>query len=81
MWTARKHIVTLNVIYYMPDYEHLLQEFIWTCEDSLPELKRTHGFLLHWKQNIDAVIKEVLMGVDHVQYARFRHVDEIFRSH
>lgn len=80
MWTARKHIVTLNVIYYMPDYEHLLQEFIWTCEDSLPELKRTHGFLLHWKQNIDAVIKEVLMGVysmlDSVMWMKFSGTTE-----
>lgn len=72
-----QQIVTLNIIYYMPDYHNLLQEFIWSCDDWVPELERTHKFLWHWKNNVDAVIKEIVMGINQRNFHSYTNVDEI----
>lgn len=72
-----KSIVTVNVIYYRPDYCHLLQEFVWSTEDQVPELYRVHKFLWHWKYNINAVIKEILLGVNDKPYQTYQSVDHI----
>ena len=59
MIRIRNTIVTLNVLYWMPDYTHILQEFIWQTADVRPEYPRVHRFLNYWHDNIDAVISEV----------------------
>lgn len=72
-----KQLVTLNIIYYLPDYDSLLQEFIWSCDDWVPELVRTHQFLHHWKHHVDAVIKEILLGVNDKNFQSYKNVDQI----
>ncbi len=52
-------IVTLNVYYWMPDYSHILQQFIWQTDDIRPDYPRIHKFLNYWHDNIEAVIEEV----------------------
>ena len=59
MIRIRNTIVTLNVLYWMPDYTHILQEFIWQTADVRPEYPRVHRFLNYWHDNIEAVISEV----------------------
>lgn len=59
MSTFRKSTVTVGIFYYMPDYTSLINEFWWQHMDLVPELPRTHKFLNFWKDNIDAIIKEV----------------------
>ena len=59
MIRIRNTIVTLNVLYWMPDYTHILQEFIWQTADIRPEFPRVHRFLNYWHENIEAVISEV----------------------
>ena len=58
MIRIRNTIVTLNVLYWMPDYTHILQEFIWQTADIRPEYPRVHRFLNYWHENIEAVISE-----------------------
>ena len=60
MW-IRKSIVTVDILYYMPDYSSILQEFIWQTEDIVPEIPRVHLFLNYWKNNIDATINRVFI--------------------
>ena len=72
-------VVSLNIIYYRPDYQSLIQEFVWSYDDLVPELKRTHQFLWHWKHNIDAVIKEILLGINNHHYQTYNSVDEILK--
>ena len=55
----RKILVTLNILYWMPDYEDILQEFTWQTDDIKPQYPRVHKFLSYWHDNIDAVIAEV----------------------
>jgi len=59
MLLVKNTIVTLNVLYWMPDYNHILQEFIWQTSDVRPEYPRVHRFLNYWHDNIEAVISEV----------------------
>ena len=58
----RKELVIVNVMYYMPDYVHIIQEFIWETEDYVPDIPRVHMFLNYWKDNIEATIKEVVIS-------------------
>ena len=58
----QKTIVTLQVLYWMPDYSNILQEFIWQTKDVTPEYPRIHKFLDYWHKEIEAVISEVTLA-------------------
>ena len=66
MILIRNTIVTINVLYWMPDYTHILQEFIWQTSDMRPEYPRVHRFLNYWHDNIEAVISEVNIADNYV---------------
>ena len=70
-------IVHLNILYYRPDYQSLIQQFVWSYDDLVPELRRTHQFLWYWKRNIDAVVREVKVGISKDSIQSYRSVDEI----
>ena len=72
----KKSIVTIDVFYYLPEYTNILQEFVWQTEDIVPEYPRVHQFLNYWKENINAVISEVIV-VDSDKY-EYRPVKEIY---
>jgi len=55
----KKELVTVQVLYWMPDYNNILQEFLWQTLDVSPHLYRVHRFLNFWHHNIDAIIEEV----------------------
>ena len=59
MILIKNTIVTVNVFYWMPDYQNVLQQFIWQTDDIRPEYPRVHKFLNYWHDNIDAVIEEI----------------------
>ena len=59
MIIRRKSLVTVDILYWMPDYENILQQFIWQTKDVVPDIPRVHKFLNYWNNNIDAVISEV----------------------
>ena len=67
-WT----VASVQVVYYIPDYMNLVNEFIWQTEDQLPEYPRITRFLDYWDKNIDGPIKEVYI-YDHEE-AKVRHV-------
>jgi uncharacterized protein Usg len=52
---------------------------VWSLDDYVPELQRTHKFLKFWQQNIDAVIKEILLGVSGATPRKLEAVDHLFR--
>ena len=54
-WT----VATVQVVYYIPDHLHIINEFMWQTEDQLPEYPRITRFLDYWDKNIDGPIKEV----------------------
>lgn len=68
-----KKLITVNVLYYRPDYESLLNTFTWQTNDMFPELPRVKKFLQHWEDNIDARIHEVMIG--HTNIRNWKKVD------
>ena len=54
-----KTLVTLNVYYWMPDYDNILQQFIWQTMDVKPKYPRINKFLDFWHNNIEAIVSEI----------------------
>ena len=72
-WT----VASVQVVYYIPDYMNLVNEFIWQTEDQLPEYPRITRFLDYWDKNIDGPIKEVYI-YDHEE-AKVKHVERKYK--
>lgn len=71
-------LVTINVIYFLPDHRSLVNEFMWQTLDLRPKYPRIEKFLDYWRREIDAVIKEVQLS-DSVGLnpRHFRKIEEI----
>ena len=72
-WT----VASVQVVYYIPDYLNLVNEFVWQTKDQLPEYPRITRFLDYWDKNIDGPIKEVFI-YDHEE-AKIRHVNRKYK--
>jgi len=73
-------LTTINVLYYYPDYENLLQQFIWQTMDKSPHYPRAYKFIDYWKSNIDATIATVrIASCDDIKVINFRHIDHEFK--
>ena len=72
-WT----VATVQVVYYIPDYLNIVQEFVWQTEDRLPEYPRITQFLDYWDKNIDGPIKEVY--IYDLGQSNIRKVDRKFK--
>ena len=72
-WT----IATVQVIYYMPDYLHLVNEFLWQTEDQKPDYPRIDRFLNYWDKHIEGPIKEVYIHDN--EEANIRVVDRRYK--
>jgi uncharacterized protein Usg len=60
-------MVTVQVVYFLPDHTHLLNLFVWQTLDLRPQYPRVHRFLDYWRREIDAVIKEIVIcDADHL---------------
>ena len=72
-------ITTMKVYYFMPDYQNVIQLFMWQFDDIPPQFPRAHKFLNHWHDNIDAVIQDIYLAHSgHLQQVEFNPVDDIF---
>ena len=74
IWIRKKHLVLVDILYWMPDYHNVLQEFIWETDDYIPKLPRVNNFLNYWHKEIDAVINEVQISYGDepkIQYTDF----------
>ena len=72
-WT----VASVQVVYYIPDYLHIVNEFVWQTDDQIPDYPRIERFLEYWDKNIDGPIKEVYI-YDH-GISKVRHVDRRFK--
>ena len=50
------------MFYWMPDYRHILQEFMWQTMDVSPEFPRMNKFLHYWEHNIAGPIHDVIIA-------------------
>jgi uncharacterized protein Usg len=72
-WT----IASVQVVYYLPDHIHILNEFVWQTEDRRPKFPRIGKFLEYWDKNIEGPIKEVYI-YDHEKHD-IRQVDRRYK--
>lgn len=79
MFQLQTRPVLLQVIYYMPKHPSLLQEFTWGFDDHVPELIKTHKFLTYWRQNINAVISNVLISIANDNVSKWRNANDILK--
>ena len=58
-YLIRNDLTTIKVIYYLPDYNHILQEFVFQQYDIVPEYPKLDKFVKFWKINIEARIHRI----------------------
>ncbi len=73
---SKQVIVLVNISYWMPDYSNIIQESTWQTGDISPTYPKVHNFLYYWKDNIDAVINDVILST--FTFHTYRRVDFSF---
>ena len=73
-------LTTVEVIYRMPDYLSLLQEFVWQTLDKPPQYPRIQKFLHYWSVNIEAPIYSVkIANTPIITPGQLKTVDKYFK--
>jgi len=73
-------LTTALIIYRLPDYPALLQEFLWQDLDKAPKFPVLGKFLDFWEQNIEGKLYSVeVTSAKLIQPATFHHVDHDFQ--
>ena len=55
-------LTTADILYHMPDYPELLQQYLWQDYDIAPEFPVLHRFLNFWERNLDGRLHSVRVG-------------------
>lgn len=61
-FTQNYRLTTAKIIYHLPDYEKLLQEFIWQDYDIAPQYPSLKKFLEFWEQSIEGKLHTVYVA-------------------
>lgn len=64
MFMEGQRLTTVQILYYLPDYQNLVQEFVWQTLDLKPTFPRVNKFVTFWHENIEAQIKEITVCCD-----------------
>ncbi len=68
-------ITTAQILYHMPDYPQLLQEYIWQDLDLAPKFPVLMKFLNFWEKNLDGKLHSVKIAhAELIKPAEFRTV-------
>jgi uncharacterized protein Usg len=55
-------LTTAKIIYHLPDFQDILQEFIWQDYDIAPQYPRLADFLQFWTREIDGKLHSVYVA-------------------
>lgn len=55
-------LTTAKILYHMPDYQELLQEYVWQEYDLAPEFPVLHKFLDFWERELDGKLHSVYVA-------------------
>ncbi|MEM9197997.1 MAG: usg protein [Pseudomonadota bacterium] len=75
-------LMTAQIYYRMPDYQSLLQSFLWQEYDLAPEFPKLRKFLAFWRRELDGPLHSVVYS--HRQLIgpnEWRKVDGEFTLH
>jgi uncharacterized protein Usg len=69
-------LTTAKIIYHLPDYEKILQEFIWQDYDLAPKFPHLRKFLDFWTREIDGRLHSVYVARrEIITSSDYRHAD------
>jgi len=55
-------LTTAKILYHMPDFEQLLQEYVWQEYDLAPQFPELKRFLEFWSRELDGKLHSVYVG-------------------
>ena len=55
-------LVTAEILYRLPDYQTIIQSYIWQDYDVHPQLPKLHDFLEFWETNLDGPLYKVTVS-------------------
>ena len=56
---AGQGLTTANIFYHMPDFQTVLQSYLWQDYDTAPDFPKLRGFLDFWKEELEGPIHSV----------------------
>ena len=56
------NLTTAKILYHMPDYNNILQEYVWQDYDLAPKFPVLGSFLDFWTREIDGALHSVYVG-------------------
>ena len=75
-------LTTAHILYHLPDYPEILQEFIWQHLDIAPQFPRLTAFLDFWQGKIDGKLHSVtIASCKTITPARYDVADAAFVLH
>jgi uncharacterized protein Usg len=73
-------LTTANILYRLPDYRELLQQYIWQEYDLAPRFPELNKFLEFWTRNLDGPLFRVTVAHKTlIEPADLKAVDGEFR--
>lgn len=75
-------LTTAEILYHLPDYQDLLQSYIWQDYDVAPKFPKLRKFLDFWSDNLDGPLHTIKVAHSKlIKPAEFAYVDGEFRLH
>jgi len=75
-------LTTAEILYWMPDHQHVLQTFIWQDLDIAPKFPVLARFLDFWHRNLDGRLHRVrIASAGLIQPAEFRFTEALHHLH
>ena len=75
-------LTTASILYHLPDYPSLFQEFIWQEYDLYPRFPKLQEFLGFWETNLDGKLKSIILAHTRlIKPAELKLVGSVFQLH
>ncbi|MGD9537082.1 MAG: usg protein [Alphaproteobacteria bacterium] len=75
-------LTTAEILYHLPDHDHLLQSFIWQDYDLSPRFPVLSKFLRFWIANIEGRLHSVrVTSAPLIRPSEFRHTESVAYLH
>lgn len=72
-------LTTAQILYRMPDFKNLVQEYLWQEYDLSPEFPELKRFLKYWHSNLDGPVVSVTISHSGlIKPAEFKSTDHLF---
>lgn len=73
---ADYRLITAKIIYHLPDFQDILQEFVWQDYDIAPQYPALKDFLQFWTREIDGKLHSVYVAKKEIiTSGDYRHAD------